>query len=731
MSVTTTSLSRRDFLRSAAWGSAGLVIAMALPGRGRAATMDTQAANSSLIASDAAGFAPNAFVRIAPDDTVTVLIKHIEFGQGPFTGLSTLVAEELDADWSQMRAASAPANAELYKNFAFGMQGTGGSTAIANSYMQMRKAGATARVMLVQAAAEQWSVPVGEISVDKGRISHAGSDKSAGFGEFAEAAAKLDPPEDVALKKAGDFRLIGTDVPKLDTNIKTNGEALFTQDLHHDDMLTVVVAHPPQFGATMKSVDASAAKSTPGVVDVQPIPTGIAVYAQDTWSALQGRRALKVSWDTARAETRSTREITDAYRQRAQQPGRKAASRGKPEQGGDGLAKTLTAEYSFPYLAHAPMETLDCVIHAKDGAVESWFGSQLQTGDQGTMAEILGVKPAQVSIHTMYAGGSFGRRAQPGSPFAAEAAHVAKAHAKSRPLKLVWTREDDIQGGWYRPLNVHRLSGGVDADGNVALWDQTIVGQSIFSGSAFAAMIKDGIDPSSVEGAEDLPYGIPNFRVTLHDGEAGVPILWWRSVGHTHTAYSTETFVDELLEMAGKGPVEGRLALLGEHPRHAGVLKAVADLAGGLDASESGRARGVAVHKSFGSYVAQIAEVSQNEDRTPKVHKVWCAVDCGVAVNPNVIRAQMEGGIGFGLGAALYNEITLEEGGRVAQANFDRYRSLRIHEMPDVEVTIVTSDEDPTGVGEPGVPPIAPALANAWRRLTGDAIRDLPFVKIS
>ncbi|MES1930158.1 molybdopterin binding aldehyde oxidase and xanthine dehydrogenase [Salinisphaera dokdonensis CL-ES53] len=731
MSVIPKSLSRRDFLRNAAWGSAGLVIAMALPGRGRAAAMDTTAINSSVVSPEAAGFAPNAFVRIAPDNTVTVLIKHIEFGQGPFTGLSTLVAEELDADWSQMRAASAPADAELYKNFAFGMQGTGGSTAIANSYMQMRKAGATARALLVRAAAEQWGVPAGEITVDKGQISHAGSGNSGAFGEFAEAAAQFDPPEDLPLKKASEFKLIGTDVPKLDTNIKTNGQALFTQDLHHDDMLTVIVAHAPQFGATVKSVDASAAKATSGVVDVQQIPTGVAVYAQDTWSALQGRRALKVDWDTTNAETRSTREITEDYRHRAQKPGKNAASRGKPEQGREGLARTLTAEYTFPYLAHAPMETLDCVIHAEDGAVETWFGSQLQTGDQGTIAKILGLEPAQVTIHTMYAGGSFGRRAQPGSPFAAEAAHVAKAHGKSRPLKLVWTREDDIQGGWYRPLNVHRLSGGVDADGNIALWDQTIVGQSIFGGSAFAAMIKDGIDPSSVEGAEDLPYGIPNFRVSLHDGEAGVPILWWRSVGHTHTAYSTETFIDELLELADKDPVEGRLAMLGEHPRHAGVLKAVVELADGLEPAESGRARGVAVHKSFGSYVAQIVEVSQNEDLTPKVHKVWCAVDCGVAVNPNVIRAQMEGGIGFGLGAALYNEITLEEGGRVAQANFDRYRSLRIHEMPDVEVHIVKSDKDPTGVGEPGVPPIAPALANAWRRLTGDAVRDLPFVKIS
>jgi isoquinoline 1-oxidoreductase beta subunit len=730
MKNTTTSLSRRAFLRNAAWGSAGLVIAMALPGRGRAAEADLTAANTALAGAENADFAPNAFVRIAPDNTVTVLIKHIEFGQGPFTGLSTLVAEELDADWSQMRAASAPANAELYKNFAFGMQGTGGSTAIANSYNQMRKAGATARALLVRAAAEQWSVPENEITVEKGVISHAGSGQSGKFGEFAQAAAQYDPPEDVPLKKASEFKLIGTDVPKLDTNIKTDGRALFTQDLHFDDMLTVMVAHPPQFGATVASVNKAAAMKTPGVVDIQQIPTGVAVYAEDTWAALQGRRALEIEWNTAKAETRSSRQITEHYRERAQKPGMTAASRGKPEQVG-AAAKTLTAEYSFPYLAHAPMETLDCVIHAREGTVESWFGSQLQTGDQGAIAEVFGIEPAQVTIHTMFAGGSFGRRAQPGSPLAAEAAHVAKAHAKSRPLKLVWSREDDIQGGWYRPLNVHRLTGGVDADGNIVGWDQTIVGQSIFGGSAFAAMIKDGIDPSSVEGAEDLPYAIDNFRVSLHNGETGVPILWWRSVGHTHTAYSTETFVDELLELAEKDPIEGRLAMLGEHPRHAGVLKAVADLAGGLEPSSSDRARGVAVHKSFGSYVAQIVEVSRDEDGRPKVNKVWCAVDCGVAVNPNVITAQMEGGIGYGLSAALYNEITLEEGGTVAQANFDRYRSLRIHEMPEVEVTIVQSDADPTGVGEPGVPPIAPALANAWRRLTGDTIRDLPFVTIS
>jgi isoquinoline 1-oxidoreductase beta subunit len=713
--------SRRDFVKAA---GAGLIVGTFLPGFARIG----RAANA--VPLDDAGqpiFEPNAFVRIAPDDTVTVVIKHIEFGQGPYTGLSTLVAEELDADWSQMRAEAAPADVEKYANTLFGIQGTGGSTAMANSYEQMRRAGAVARAMLVAAAAQEWTVPTGEIEVEAGVVRHAGSGREARFGELAQIAATLPVPEEVSLKDPADFRLIGTAVPKLDTTEKTTGEAIFTIDQYRDGMLTVLVARPPRFGATVGSVDDSVTRRVPGVVDVQTIPQGVAVYARDTWSAFKGRDALRVNWDDSGAERRSSGELLESYRAAVSSPGAEAASRGDVAAALAGAATTLEAVYEFPFLAHAPMETLDAVAVRGENGVDVWMGSQLQTIDQAVIAEVLGTEPSQVRIHTQLAGGSFGRRAQGGGDFARETAEALARVEPDTPIKLIWTREDDIRGGRYRPMTVHRLRGGLDAGGGIVGWEQTIATQSIFAGTPFASMVQDGIDPSSVEGAADMPYSISNFGLSLHTMEAGVPILWWRSVGHTHTAYAVETFIDELLEAGGKDPVEGRLALLSGAPREAGVLRAVAQLADWGRTPPDGRARGVAVHKSFESYVAEVAEVSRGEGGLPKVHHVWCAVDCGVPVNPNIITAQMESGIGFGLGAVLYDEITLEDGGTVRERNFDRYRSIRINEMPEVEVQVIESSEAPTGVGEPGVPPIGPAVANAWRRLTGEAVRRLPF----
>lgn len=714
--------SRRTFLKGAA--AAGLVIGAYLPGPARAQSGAAAVIKGS---AEAGVFAPNAFVRIAPDDTVTVLIKHIEFGQGPFTGLATLVAEELDADWAQMRATHAPADVELYKNLAFGLQGTGGSTAMPNSYDQMRKAGAAARAMLVAAAAQEWGVPEAEITVSKGVVSHSGSGRTARFGALAEKAAALEPPVEPRLKDPKDFVLIGTDRPKLDTHDKTTGAAQFTLDIYRDDMLTVVVAHPPKFGATVARFDDSAARQVPGVVAVEQIPQGVAVYGRNTFAALRGRDALSVDWDDSGAETRSSIDLFRTYTETAMAPGVAVTTVGDTAGILDGATQVIEATYEFPFLAHAPMEPLDAVVEMRDGAAEVWMGSQLQTVDHGTVAAVLGLPQENVAIHTQLAGGSFGRRAQPDAGFAAEAASVAKALGRDGAVKLLWTREDDIRGGRYRPLTVHRLRGSVGADGRIAAWEQTIATQSIVAGSPFEGLMQDGIDPTSVEGASDLPYAIPNLDVSLHTMQAGVPVLWWRSVGHTHTGFATETFVDELLEQAGQDPVAGRLALLADHPRHIGVLEEVARLADWGAPVPDGRARGVAVHKSFNTYVAQIAEVSIGDGSVPKVHKVWCAVDCGVAVNPNVIRAQIEGGIGYGLGAALYDEITLEAGGTVAQSNFHDYRSLRIQDMPEVEVSIVASAEPPTGVGEPGVPPAAPAVANAWRRLTGTAVRRLPF----
>jgi isoquinoline 1-oxidoreductase subunit beta len=717
-------VSRRQFLQAVGGAGIGLIIGFA-PARARA----QRSGAAAVLGSDGAGQLVDAtgFVKIAPDNTVTVMVKHLEMGQGPYTGLATLVAEELDADWSQMRAEGAPADAERYKNLAFGIQGTGGSTAIANSYEQMRKAGATARAMLVSAAAQTWAVPPEQITAHKGVVRHAASGRQATFGELAEKAASQTPPSTVKLKDPAQFTLIGKSAPRLDSGAKSTGQALFTIDVQRPEALTVLVVHPPRFGAKATSVDDRAARGMRGIVDVKIIPQGVAVYANGFWAAKKARDALRIQWDETGAERRGTDELLAAYRAQALQPDATAMNRGNAASALKLAAKTIEAEYIFPYLAHAPLEPLDCAMELRNGACEAWFGCQLQTVDHKTIIKVMGLPESQVKLNTLFAGGSFGRRAQPSGDLAAEAAEALKALGRDASIKLVWTREDDIRGGRYRPFVLHRVRGAVDKGGSISAWEHSIVAQSIIKGSPFEAMMTDGLDPTTTEGASDMPYAIDNLRVTARTMDVGVPVLWWRSVGHTHTAYVTETFVDELLAAAGKDPVQGRLALLKGHPRHAGVLKAVARLAGWRGAKVGpNRARGVAVHKSFETYVAQIAEVSRGSDGMPKVEKVWCAVDCGVAVNPDNIKSQMEGGIGFGLGAVLFDEITLDAG-RVVQANFNDYRMLRINEMPTVEVHVVPSTEKPTGVGEPGVPPIGPAVANAWRVLTGKTVRHLPF----
>lgn len=714
-------LSRRSLLK----GAGALVIGLYLPSAARAQS----GAGAAFRPGGNATFAPNAFIRVAPDSTVTVLVKHIEFGQGPFTGLATLAAEEMDAAWSQMRAEHAPADVKLYANLAFGVQGTGGSTAIANSWEQMRKAGAAARAMLVQAAAASWKVPASEITVSEGVIAHT-SGKKGSFGEFAEAASKLPVPENPALKPASAYRLIGKDgaVKRLDSADKAHGRTQFTIDIQAPNMLTVVVARPPRFGGKVASFDAAESLKVKGVVEVKQIGSGVAVYANGMWPALKGREALKVSWDESEAETRGSAELVAEYRRLARQAGTVAGAHGDAEAALAKADRVIEAEFVFPYLAHAPMEPLDGYLEWDGQQAHARFGSQFQTTEHQTIATILGLPPEKVTLETMLAGGSFGRRAQVSQHLAAELAMVAKAIGPNRPVKLVWTREDDLTGGYYRPLFVHRLRGAV-RDGKVVAWANHVVGQSFFIGTPMESwIVKNGIDATSVEGANELFYEIADFRCEVHNPRVGVPTLWWRSVGHTHTGYAVECFIDELLQAAGQDPLQGRLAMMGDrHPRAAGVLRAVAQMADWKGPGPvEGRARGVAVVESFSSFVAQIAEVSMGPEGEPKVHKVWCAVDCGVAVNPDIIRAQIEGGIGFGLGHALYGQITLE-GGRPMQTNFDSYRSLRIHEMPEVEVAIVASTEKPSGVGEPGVPPIGPAVANALAALGHGRPRQLPM----
>ncbi len=712
-------LDRRRFLIGSAAG-AGLVIGF---------QMLPKFAYGASPAAAALKADPNAFICIAPDNTVTVLCKHIEFGQGSHTGLATIVAEELDADWAQIRNEHAPADAERYNNLHWGpFQGTGGSSAIANSYDQLRHAGAMAKAMLVAAAAQQWNVPAGEISVANGRLSHAASGQSASFGELAELAAQQTPPAQVTLKDPKDHTLIGKHAPRLDSKSKTTGQAIYTIDVQRPGMLTALIARPPVFGATLKSFDAAEALQINGVEEVVAVPKGVAVVARDFWSASKGREALSVEWDESGAETRSTSEIMAAYKAMADQPGLVARQDGDSDAALASAATVIESDFEFPFLAHAPMEPINAVAEITQDGCEIWTGSQLPTGDQMVAAQILGIAPEKVTVHTLYAGGSFGRRATPDSDMVAEAVSIAKAIDGRAPVRLLWTREDDVQGGRYRPMYFHRLRAGVDEDGKLVAWQHRIIGQSILKGTAFEGLlVQNGIDQTSVEGANNLPYAIPNTLIDLHDTDVGVPVLWWRAVGSTHTAYSVEIFIDEMAEAAGRDPVEFRRELLRDHPRHLGVMELAVEKAGWGEPLPAGKARGIAVHESFASFVAQVVEVSL-DGGTPKIERVVCAVDCGRPINPDQIKAQMEGGIGYGLGAILHDEITLD-GGRVEQSNFHDYVPLRIEEMPKVEVHIVPSEAAPTGVGEPGTPPIGPAVANALYQLTGERIRSLPLSK--
>lgn len=717
--TTIQNLSRRGFLQ----GAAGLTLGLALPGVGLAARPGAAAAS----------FEPTPFLRIGADNTVTVISKHLEMGQGTYTGLATIVAEELDAAWAQVKVEGAPADARRYKNLAFGAQGTGGSTAMANSWGQMRETGATARAMLVSAAAKRWQVPAAEITVAEGVLRHAASGRQATFGELAEAASREAVPTTITLKDPKDFRLIGRRAPRKDSAAKTDGSAQFTQDVHLPGMLVAVVAHAPRFGGQVKAFDASRAKAVKGVVDVVAIPGGVAVLARDTWSARKGRDALGVEWDDSAAFKLGSDEILARYRELAARPGLVARSDGDTAGAFAGAARVVSASYDFPYLAHAAMEPMNCVVQRTDDGLEVWNGEQFQTVDQATLAAMFGLPPEKVKINMLYAGGSFGRRACTQSDYLREAAAIVKASGTRAPVKLVWMREDDMKAGYYRPLFHHRIEAALDADGSIRGWRHRLVGQSIIAGSAFEpAMVKNGIDAVSVEGAANLPYAIPNLQVELHTPtDIKVPVLWWRSVGSTHTAYSTETFLDRLAAEAGQDPVALRLKLLGKHPRHTAVLRLAAEKAGWgepLAAGKPGerRGRGVAVHESFHSFVAQVAEVTVKADGSVKVDRIVSAVDCGLAINPDNVRAQLEGSVGFALSAALHGEITLKDG-VVEQGNFGDYAPIRIDEMPKVEVHIVQSAENPTGIGEPGVPPVAPAVANAIAAATGRWLTRLPF----
>jgi isoquinoline 1-oxidoreductase beta subunit len=675
-------------------------------------------------------FAPNAFLRIGADGSVTVIAKHVEMGQGAYTGIATVLAEELDADWAQVRVESAPANVKLYANSVFGMQGTGGSSAMANSWSQLREAGAKGRAMLLTAAAKDWKVPVTELTTEKGVVFHAGSKRKAAYGSLTAKAAALPVPDKVTLKDPKDFKLIGRQVPRVDVPAKVDGTALFTLDVALPGMLVALLKRPPLFGATVKSFDPTAASAVPGVVKVVQVPHGVAVVAKSFWAAKQGRDALVVDWDDTHAERRSSSEMMNEYRRLAEQPAPSARKVGDAVPAIKNAAHTVSASYEFPYLAHAPMEPLDAVVKLTATSCEIWAGDQFQTIDQANAAKTAGLDPAQVSINTLYAGGSFGRRANVGSDYIVEAVSIAKAYgADGTPIKLQWTREDDLHGGLYRPMYFHKLEAGLNEKKELVGWRHVIVGQSIMAGGPFEVMVKNGIDPTSVEGAATIAYEIPNIDVELATTKSGVPVLWWRVVGSSHTTFAVEAFIDEVAHAAGKDPFAFRRDLLAHEPRMKAVLELAADKAGWSSGPlPKGKGRGIAVGEAFKTYVAQVAEVTVDDAGRVTVDRVVCAVDCGIPINPDVIAAQMEGGIGFGLGAVLYGAITLKNG-RVEQDNFNNYRVLRINEMPKVEVHIVPSAEAPTGVGEPGVAPIGPAVANAIFAATGTRVHLLPFPK--
>jgi isoquinoline 1-oxidoreductase beta subunit len=704
-------LSRRRFLQSSAALTGGFVISFYLPRGGRAFAQAPQPPKAP----------PNAFLRIGKDGVVTVIVKHLEFGQGVTTSLPMILCEELECDWTKVRYELAPANA-VYAHTAFGMQMTGGSSSVSNSYDQLRTVGAQARSMLMRAAADQWKVTPADVRAENGFVLGPGG-KKLSYGQLADAAARLPVPGKVTLKEPKDFRLISKPTRRIDSAEKTDGSARFGLDVQRKDLLTAVVAHPPVFGAMVKGFNADAVRAVPGVTHVIEVSSGVAVVGRNFWAAKKGRDALQVDWDLGPNAKLSTPALFEKFREVAKTPG-KIARKADNADAIKSAAKTIVAEYQVPFLAHAPMEPVNCTVEVRNDGAEIWVGSQFQGVDAAAAAKVLGLKPEQVKLNTMLAGGGFGRRANPVSDYVVEACEVAKK--LKVPVKTVWTREDDIRGGFYRPAYVHRVEVGLDARNDVAAWNHTIVGPSILAGTPFEAMlVKDGIDSTTTEGVADTPYALPNMQVMLHTVDTGVPVLWWRSVGNSHTAFVMETMIDEVAAAAGKDPVVFRREMLAKQPRVLKVLELAAAKGNWGSPPPQGRARGIAVHESFGSVCAQVAEVSLQGDAI-RVHKVTAAFDCGLVVNPMTVEAQLQSAIAFGLSAALFGEITFKDG-RVEQSNFHDYRVLRMNEMPRVEVHLVPGGETPTGVGEPGTPPTAPAVANALFALTGKRARILPL----
>lgn len=712
-------IKRRQLIKGTLGLAAGsaLTLGFVLPGK--------SFANSKATPQSAAIFTPNAFVRIGTEGDVTVIVGQAEMGQNVYTTLPMIVAEELDIDPTAIRIEQSGV-AEAYNSTFLPIMMTGGSSSVNSNYERLRQAGATARAMLISAAATEWGVDAAKLKTANGAVIHPTSGEQKSYSSLAMLAATLPVPADVQLKSSDDFRYIGKGQKRLDSGLKTTGKALFAIDARPADLHYAMVARASIFGATVKSVDDATARAMPGVVKIKPVPSGIAVIATSTWHARQARDALKIVWNEGEFAGKSSAALRAEYRAIADTAGYVVKQEGdaleKLQAATAAKAPVINVVYEFPFLAHACMEPMNCTVHDQAGKAVVWAGSQMQTGDRASAATILGCPPDSVEFNEMFLGGGFGRRATFGSDVVSEAAHVAKGEAW--PVQTVWTREDDMRGGYYRPMYTHRSRLCLDEQGNPLAWYNCVVGQMMTGMENFVGPDAK-FDGGQTEGLSEIPYELPNFQLEAHLVKSPVTTLWWRSVGNTHTAFVKETMIDEAANAAGKDPLAYRKSLLGAHPRQQALLDKVRDMSGWGRKLPTGTGLGVAIHESFGSIVAEVAEV-QVTTKGIQVHKVWCAVDCGFAVNPLGVAAQMESAVVFALTAALFGEITIDKGA-AKQSNFHDYPMVRMDQAPQVDVAIINSGAAMGGIGEPGTPPLFPAVGNAIYAATGKRLRSLPF----
>jgi isoquinoline 1-oxidoreductase beta subunit len=701
-------ISRRNFLRVSATGGA-VLFSVCIPGLRGTATVE--AANGV--------FEPNVWVKIGADDSTTITLSMLEMGQGVMTSMPMLVAEELDLDWNKVKTVWAPADPR-YGNPNFGgAQLTAGSNSVRGMWKLLREAGAGARAMLITAAAQTWNVPENTCTTDKGEVIHAASNRRLRYGALVDKAAAVPVPKTVSLKSPKDFKLAGKSLPRLDIPEKVNGSAGFGLDVQRPGMLIARVVRCPVFGGKVASFNADKAKAEPGVRNVVKISSGIAVVADNYWAASKGVQALQVTWDEGPLKTLNSADIMKKYAALAEQPGKVARNDGDASAALKSNTKSFDRVYELPFLAHATMEPMNCTADVRGDSCDVWVPTQGQTASHQAAIAASGLKAEAVKIHTTYLGGGFGRRGE--ADFVTDAVETSKAVGK--PVKVVWTREDDMQHDYYRPVSYLKMSGALDASGKPTVFMQRIVQQSLLK--KLGSLPPDGVDRISVDGSATLPYDIPNIRVEYTETDPGIPYGFWRSVGCSVQGYVVEAFIDEMARAAGKDPYQFRRDLLSKQPRHRAVLDLVAEKSGWSKPAPAGRGRGIAMMEAFGSILAQVAEVSVTNNAV-KVHKVWCAVDCGWVINPDTVKAQMEGGTIFGLTAALKGEITIQNG-RVVQKHFNDYPVIRHNEAPEVEVHLVPSTETPGGIGEPSTAIAAGALVNAVAAVTGKRIYKLPI----